>query len=76
MVGKVLDLRLDVLGMWLYQVIAATLFVLQFTMEGQREENQDCDEAVDSYPKDGHRSPPNLSAMAGDYLYDTPIPPR
>jgi hypothetical protein len=45
-------------------------------MEGEGEENQDCNQAVDNDPQDGHWSTPNLSAMAGDYLYDTPSPPH
>ena len=70
---QILNVGLTGVGtMGLRHVVAATLFVLHFAMEGKDEENQNCDEAVDNDPEDGHRSPPNLSAMAGDYLYDTP----
>jgi hypothetical protein len=67
MAGQLLGIRLDAFGEHFRHIVAATLFVLHFAMEGESEENQNRDEAVHDDPKNGHRSPPNLSAMAGDY---------
>jgi hypothetical protein len=64
---QLLGIRFDTFGKHFRHIVAAALFVLHFAMEGEGEKNQDCDEAVNNNPQNGHWSPPNLSAMAGDY---------
>ena len=56
--GQLLALRLDPFGERLHHIVAASLLVLHFAMEGQGEENQNRDDAVDNDPEDGHSSPP------------------
>jgi hypothetical protein len=64
---QILNVGLTGVGrMGLGHVVGTTLFVLHFAMEGENDENQNCDEAVDNDPEDGHRSPPTCQLWAGD----------